>query len=83
MGDPGDVVTDGIRWRVRVGAPWRYVPACYGSWQVCILAVLQAGADAAGPLPRRVLDDVRDYAVEHLGDPDAELIVDDTGFLKT
>jgi hypothetical protein len=29
-----------------------------------------------------VLDDVRDYVVEHLGDPDAVLIVDDTGFLK-
>ncbi len=28
-----------------------------------------------------VLDDVRDYVVEHLGDPDAVLIVDDTGFL--
>ncbi|WP_166381146.1 transposase [Catellatospora methionotrophica] len=23
---------DGIRWRVRVGAPWRDVPDCYGSW---------------------------------------------------
>ncbi|WSG63298.1 transposase [Nocardia sp. NBC_01730] len=22
---------DGIRWRVRVGSPWRDVPACYGS----------------------------------------------------
>jgi transposase len=22
-----------MRWRVRVGAPWRDVPACYGSWQ--------------------------------------------------
>ncbi|MFD9522157.1 IS701 family transposase [Streptomyces sp. NPDC059979] len=29
-----------------------------------------------------VLDDVRDYVVEHLGDPNAVLIVDDTGFLK-
>ncbi|MFF3350472.1 transposase [Streptomyces sp. NPDC002779] len=29
-----------------------------------------------------VLDDVRDYVVEHLGDQDAVLIVDDTGFLK-
>ncbi|GHB68783.1 hypothetical protein GCM10010347_43810 [Streptomyces cirratus] len=29
-----------------------------------------------------VLDDVRDYVVEHLGDPGAVLIVDDTGFLK-
>jgi transposase len=24
---------DGIRWRVRVGAPWRDVPDCYGSWR--------------------------------------------------
>ena len=29
-----------------------------------------------------VLDDVRDYVVEHLGDPEAVLIVDDTGFVK-
>ncbi|GAA1500340.1 hypothetical protein GCM10009787_77970 [Streptomyces bangladeshensis] len=29
-----------------------------------------------------VLDNVRDYVVEHLGDPGAVLIVDDTGFLK-
>ncbi|GAA4824952.1 hypothetical protein GCM10023220_68460 [Streptomyces ziwulingensis] len=29
-----------------------------------------------------VLDDVRAYVVEHLGDRDAVLIVDDTGFLK-
>ncbi|MCX5115425.1 IS701 family transposase [Streptomyces sp. NBC_00378] len=29
-----------------------------------------------------VLDDVRDYVVEHLGDPGAVLIVDDTGCLK-
>jgi SRSO17 transposase len=29
-----------------------------------------------------VLDDVRDSVVEHLGDRDAVLIVDDTGFLK-
>lgn len=29
-----------------------------------------------------VLDDVRDYVVGHLGDRDAVLIVDDTGFLK-
>lgn len=24
---------DGIRWRVRVGSPWRDVPAWYGPWQ--------------------------------------------------
>ena len=29
-----------------------------------------------------VRDDVRDYVVEHLGDPDGVLILDDTGFLK-
>jgi transposase len=54
---------DGIRWRVRVGAPWRDVPACYGSWQAVyalfrrwqrdgtwrrMLTALQARADASG-----------------------------------
>ena len=54
---------DGIRWRVRVGAPWRDVPAEYGSWAAAyalfrrwqrdgtwarILTVLQSMADAAG-----------------------------------
>jgi len=54
---------DGIRWRVRTGAPWRDVPGCYGSWLAVyglfrrwqragiwaqILAGLQARADAAG-----------------------------------
>ncbi len=29
-----------------------------------------------------VRDDVRDYVVEHLGDPDGVLICDETGFLK-
>ena len=26
---------DGIRWRTRVGSPWRDVPVCYGSWSGC------------------------------------------------
>ena len=54
---------DGIRWRTRVGAPWRDVPECYGSWAAAyalfrrwqrdgtwarILTALQAIADAAG-----------------------------------
>jgi transposase len=54
---------DGIRWRVRAGAPWRDVPAWYGSWQsvyglfrrwqrdgtwLRIWVGLQARADAAG-----------------------------------
>ncbi len=56
---------DGIRWRVRVGAPWRDVPACYGSWPAVaglfrrwqragvwaqILTRLQTLADAAGQI---------------------------------
>jgi transposase len=54
---------DGIRWRVRTGAPWRDVPERYGRWQTVyglfrrwqrsgtwrrILARLQGRADAAG-----------------------------------
>lgn len=54
---------DGIRWRVRVGCPWRDVPALYGSWQSVyglfrrwqragvwaqVMTGLQARADAAG-----------------------------------
>jgi transposase len=54
---------NGIRWRTRVGSPWRDVPARYGPWQTVyglfrrwqrdgtwqqILAALQARADQAG-----------------------------------
>jgi transposase len=54
---------DGIRWRTRVGAPWRDVPECYGHWRSVyglyrrwqrsgvwarILAALQGRADALG-----------------------------------
>ncbi|TLF90824.1 IS5 family transposase [Nocardia cyriacigeorgica] len=54
---------DGIRWRTRVGSPWRDVPEVYGSWLavyglfrrwqragvwVLILKMLQAFADAGG-----------------------------------
>jgi transposase len=54
---------DGIRWRVRAGAPWRDVPPAYGPWQTVyglfrrwqrdgtwarVLTGLQARADAAG-----------------------------------
>jgi transposase len=54
---------DGIRWRIRVGAPWRDVPERYGSWAAVyalfrrwqrdgtwlrLLTALQAVADAAG-----------------------------------
>jgi transposase len=59
------LLIDGIRWRVRVGAPWRDVPDVYGSWAavyglfrrwqrdgtwVRMLTVLQASADAAGQI---------------------------------
>lgn len=54
---------DGIRWRVRTGAPWRDLPSAYGPWQTVyglfrrwqrngtwpvLLTGLQAQADAAG-----------------------------------
>ena len=54
---------DGIRWRVRTGAPWRDIPARYGPWPSVyglfrrwqrdgtwrqIVIALQARADAAG-----------------------------------
>ncbi|WP_425293481.1 IS5 family transposase [Micromonospora cremea] len=54
---------DGIRWRVRVGSPWRDMPECYGPWQTVyglfrrwqragvwqrIVTGLQTRADAAG-----------------------------------
>ena len=32
--------------------------------------------------PDLVCDDLRGYVVEHLGDPDGVLVVDETGFLK-
>ncbi|MEV4274200.1 IS5 family transposase [Micromonospora chalcea] len=54
---------DGIRWRTRVGSPWRDVPALYGPWQTVyglfrrwqragvwreVVTGLQARADEAG-----------------------------------
>ncbi|WP_174501690.1 IS5 family transposase [Streptacidiphilus neutrinimicus] len=54
---------DGVRWRVRTGAPWRDLPAKYGPWQTVyglfrrwqragvwalVFTALQARADAAG-----------------------------------
>ncbi|GAA3864997.1 hypothetical protein GCM10022243_34050 [Saccharothrix violaceirubra] len=54
---------EGIRWRVRTGAPWRDVPAAYGSWAATyalfrrrqragvwqrVLTALQALADEGG-----------------------------------
>nr|WP_279588739.1 transposase [Actinophytocola oryzae] len=49
---------DGIRWRLRVGAPWRDVPVVYGLFRrwhrtggwTGIVARLQAIADAVGRL---------------------------------
>jgi transposase len=57
------LLIDGIRWRVRTGAPWRDVPARYGPWASvyelfrrwqrdgtwrAIVTALQARAAAAG-----------------------------------
>jgi transposase len=56
-------VINGIRWRIRTGAPWRDVPDRYGPWETCysrfrtwqrdgtwaqVLTGLQTRADAAG-----------------------------------
>ncbi len=60
---PLRLLIDGIRWRVRAGAPWRDLPAEYGPWQsayglfrrwqvdgtwAAVVTALQALADAAG-----------------------------------
>ncbi|GAB3399412.1 hypothetical protein GCM10027569_01340 [Flindersiella endophytica] len=57
-------------------------------WTLAVQAG-EVGPDGMQRLLRRadwdvdgVRDDLRDYVVEHLGQPDAVLIVDDTGFLK-
>ena len=57
------MLINGIRWRVRTGAPWRDVPSCYGPWQTVyglfrrwqrtgvwagMLTKLQARANALG-----------------------------------
>ena len=60
---------DGIRWRIRIGAPWRDVPADYAPWPTVyglfrrwqrdgtwekILSALQAAGDAQGRIDWRV-----------------------------
>ncbi|MFC4470634.1 IS5 family transposase [Streptomyces xiangluensis] len=57
------MLVNGVRWRVRTGAPWRDLPCEYGPWQTVyglfrrwqrqgvwarLLTLLQARADAAG-----------------------------------
>lgn len=72
---------DGIRWRVRVGAPWRDVPERYGHWQsiyqlfrrwqrtgvwLWIWAQLQAFADAQGVIGWQVsVDSTINRAHQH------------------
>lgn len=38
---------DGIRWRIRVGSPWRDVPVDYGPWQTVYW--LFVGGSVMGP----------------------------------
>jgi len=62
---PKRQLIDGIRWRIRVGAPWRDVPDRYGPWQTVyglfrrwqrggvwarVLTALQTVADASGSI---------------------------------
>jgi transposase len=72
---------DGMRWRIRVGSPWRDVPAEYAPWQTIyglfrrwqrngtwdtILAALQAVADAAGRITWDVsVDSMTSRAHQH------------------
>ncbi|MEU7774137.1 IS5 family transposase [Micromonospora taraxaci] len=72
---------DGIRWRIRIGSPWRDVPAEYGPWQTLyglfrrwqrdgtwdkILAVSQAAGDAEGRIAWTVsVDSMTSRAHQH------------------
>jgi transposase len=72
---------NGIRWRLRVGAPWRDVPERYGHWQsiyqlfrrwqrervwALLWALLQAFADAGGLIDWRVsVDSTINRAHQH------------------
>ncbi len=72
---------DGIRWRIRIGSPWRDVPAEYGPWQTLyglfrrwqrdgtwdkILAASQATGDAEGRITWTVsVDSMTSRAHQH------------------
>lgn len=74
---------DGVRWRLRVGAPWRDVPERYGHWQSIyqlfrrwqrervwplLWTLLQAFADAAGLIGWQVsVDSTINRAHQHAG----------------
>ncbi|MFV2113397.1 IS5 family transposase [Micromonospora sp. LOL_025] len=72
---------DGIRWRIRIGSPWRDVPTEYGPWQTLyglfrrwqrdgtwdrILAASQAAGDAEGRITWTVsVDSMTSRAHQH------------------
>jgi transposase len=56
---------DGIRWRTRVGAPWRDVPDRYGRWQTVYGPL--AARRHLGPDPARVAGPRRRRRADHLG----------------
>lgn len=72
---------DGIRWRIRIGSPWRDVPTEYGPWQTVyglfrrwqrdgtwdkILAASQAAGDAQGRITWTVsVDSMTSRAHQH------------------
>jgi transposase len=78
---PRRQLIDGMRWRIRVGSPWRDVPAEYAPWQTIyglfrrwqrdgtwdtILAGLQTVADAAGRITWDVsVDSMTSRAHQH------------------
>lgn len=72
---------DGIRWRIRIGSPWRDIPAEYGPWQTLyglfrrwqrdgtwdkILAASQATGDAQGRITWTIsVDSMTSRAHQH------------------
>jgi transposase len=84
-GPPAEVgerqLIDGIRWRIRIGSPWRDVPAEYGPWQTVyglfrrwqrdgtwdtILTASQAAGDAEGRIVWTVsVDSMTSRAHQH------------------
>src|SRR5664279_1058092 len=63
------------RWSARMAGRWPSRPGSRARMACSGCSTVRTGTP-------RVRDDLRDYVVEHLGDPAAVLVVDETGFLK-
>src|SRR5262249_37807509 len=65
-----------VRCHARMAGSWPRKPAIPHPMAFSICWAVPAG------MPSRCVDDLRAYVVDHLGDPEGVLIVDETGFLK-